>query len=188
MAVKKSFAKEAKRCKCTISLSQLETKKSEFEFISDKSIIAPETYRDLVLFSPSKESHLGEKITKRLEKHIDDLVNEVILALDVENVYFFNSYTSSKDKADLSPRILNSNGTFLCLYCCDAFLESFYASVRNALAHGNIVKKGKFIYLYSVSSIEGKEVGEKDRKLSFLLKLHKLNNLVAYIDAFERYK
>ena len=188
MSTKDTIVKEAKRHKCSISLAELETKRSKFEFVSDKSIIVPETYRDLVLFSPSKESNLGEKITKRLEKHIDDLVKEVITALDVKNIYFFGSYSSNKDKEDLTPEIINNNGTFMCLYCSDAFLESFYASIRNALAHGNIVKKGKFIYLYSVSSKEGQEVGEKERKLSFLLKVHKLNSLAAYINAFEKYK
>ncbi|MBO4418502.1 MAG: hypothetical protein J5789_01555 [Oscillospiraceae bacterium] len=188
MSTNKTIVKGAKQHKCSISLSELETKKSVFEFISDKSIIAPETYRDLVLFSPSKESHLGDKITNRLEKHIDDLVNEVISALDVKTIYFFSFYDSSKNLEDLAPKIITNNGTFMCLYCPDAFLESFYASIRNALAHGNIVKKGKYIYLYSVSSKEGKEVGEKERTLSFLLKVHKLNNLVAYIDAFKKYK
>lgn len=188
MSTRETIVKESKRHKCSFSLSKLETKKDRFEFITDKSIISPETYRDLVLFNPSKESNLGEKITKRLEKHIDDLVNEVASALDVKRIYVFNSYESRKGKEDLVPRIMTDNGTFMCLYCSGAFLESFYASIRNALAHGNIVKKGKFIYLYSVSSKEGLEVREKDRKISFLLKVHNLNNLAAYINSFEKYK
>ena len=188
MSKKETIVKEASRHKCSISLIDLETKRSSFEFVSDKSFIVPETYRDLVLFSPSKASNLGEKITKRLEKHIDALVKEVISALDVKTIYFFSSYTSSKDKEDLAPKITNNNGTYMCLYCSEAFLESFYASIRNALAHGNIVKKGKYIYLYSVSSKEVHEAGEKERKLSFLLKVHNLNNLGAYITAFEKFK
>lgn len=188
MSTRLTLAQQAKKCSCSLSLSQLETKKGKFEFVSDKAVIEPETYRELVLFSPSKASNLGEKITKRSEKHIDELVKEVTSTLDIKHTYFFDCYESKQKKEDLTAKITKDNGTFLCMYCSAAFLESFYVSVRNALAHGNIVKKGKFFYLYSVSSREGKRVEEKERTLSFLLKVYSFNNLATYINAFSKYK
>lgn len=141
---------------------------------------------DLVLFSPSTQSNVGEKISKKLEKHIDELVDEIVSMLDIKHTYFYSRYTSKSSKNDLSQKIINDNDTFICMYCGNSFLELLYTSIRNALAHGNILKKGKFYYLFALSAQE-KQLPVTERNLSFLLKVRSFKNLSVYMDAFKRY-
>lgn len=187
MPSKDTFVKKSKRCICALTLQDLEASIRDVEFISDCNLIDADSFMQLVLFSPSKQSNVGVKISKKLEKHIDALVHEIVSGLDVKNTYFYSSFTSKKEKEDLSRRVLEDNNTFLCLYCPDAFLESLYASIRNALAHGNIFKKGNHYYLYSVSSKEKSSTSDQERNITFLLKLYRLNKLSSYVAAFEKY-
>lgn len=187
MPKKTTMVQESKKKTCSITLNDLETRKSKFEYVADGANISAETYRDIVLFSPSKQSNLGVKISKKLEKHIDEIVHEVVSDLDVKNIYLFSAYASKKEKNNISQSVKNDSKTFLCLYCPSSFLESFYSSIRNALAHGNIVKKGKYYYLFSVSSKNEKNTPDKDKKISFLLKVHDLSKISSYIRVFEKY-
>lgn len=188
MAKRETIVKQAKKYFCNLSLNELGFLKKYYVFLTDEDEINSDIYKSLVLFSPSTQSNLGEKLSKRIQKHIDELVLDVTKNLDVKNTYFFSSYSSKNEiKEDLSPKIKADSKTFLCLYCSDCFTESFYASVRNALAHGNIIKSGKYYYLFAVSSKEGEKVSDFDKKLSFLLRVQKLDKLDAYISAFKKY-
>lgn len=185
---KETSVKKSKKQHCSITLRELESQRNKFSPIDDNEAIDSDTYKELVLFSPSKQSNLGDKLSKKILKHIDELVNEIVKGLDIKHKYFYSSYESKKaDNVDLSQSILKDTKTFFCMYCSDNFSESIYASVRNALAHGNIVKKGQFVYLYSLASRNDKQLDEKDKKISFLLKVHDLKNLHTYVDAFKKF-
>ena len=184
----KEYVKISKEQTCSVTLADLESKRNKFEFINNTDLLSAKTYMDLVLYSPSAQSHLGIKPSTKIVKHIDELVNDLVKALGIKHIYFFTAYTSdNKDKKNLNDMVKNDNYTFLLMYSSGSFVESLYASIRNALSHGNIVKKGKLYFLYSVNSKEGRSVQEKERKLSFLLKLYSLEKLNAYIDVFEMY-
>jgi hypothetical protein len=178
---------------CSFSLSDLESQKSKFSFVPDniiKAAISADIFRDLISFSPSSTSNLGEKLSNKAKKHIDEIVHDIVSALNVKTIYFYNRFESNKDNVvDLTHNVLNNSGTFMCLHCPNSLLESLYSSIRNALAHGNIAQKGKFYYLYSVSSQDGEKTPETQKKITFLLKVHSLNNLNlrAYLDAYKKY-
>ena len=188
MAKRETFVKESKKCVCKLTLNRLGFSNKNYTFLNDEKAIPYDVYTNIVLFSPSSQSNLGTKLSARICKHIDELVIEIKKNLDIKNTYFFSSYESKdKTKEDLSVKIKKDNKTYLCLYCPGNFTESLYASIRNALAHGNIIKKGNYFYLYSVSSKERGEKDDFDKNLTFLLRLCKLNKMDAYITAFNKY-
>ena len=186
--------KKALKQTCSFTLSDLETPNAKFSFVPENTIkaaIPAETFRDLISFTPSHTSNLGDKLTNNSKKHIDEIVHEVVAALNVKTVYFYSRFESQqKSVVDLTHDVLTNSGTFMCLFCPDSLLESLYSSIRNALAHGNIAQKEKYYYLYSVSSQEGEKTPETQKRITFLLKVHSLNNLnlKAYLDAYNKYK
>lgn len=182
---KENYAKTAKKCISKITLSELPFWK-DHHYLENISEIPFEIYVRLVLASPSKLSNIGTKISKRAEKHIDEIVNCIVKNLNVKSTYFFSAY-ESKDSAkeNLSNQVVTDSSSFLYMYVPNGFLESLYASIRNALAHGNILKVDNFYYLYSVSP---KEISpDSEKPVTFLLKIHKLSKLDAYITAFEKF-
>lgn len=185
MKDKKSYVQTAKNQVSSLTLGELPFIGKELEYVSDVDNIPSETYKSIVLLSPSKESNLGEKLSKKIEKHIDEVVNEILNGLDVKHCYFFSSYESKRQKINVAESVKSDNDNFMYLYCPDAFLESLYVSIRNALAHGNIIRKNKHFYLFSLSSKEKADV--YDRKITFLLKINKLEKIQAYMDAFKKF-
>ena len=187
MANTDSYPKQAKKYFCNISLGNLSFCKKELPFIKDDSTMSSDIYQKLVLYSPCKESNLGVKISKKLEQKLTALVDEILKGLDVKHCYLFSAYDpKDSSKQDLSKSIATQSETFLLLYSPENVSESIYASIRNALAHGNILKHGNHYYLYALSK-RGSTKSEQERKLSFLLKIYKLSSLCAYINAFEKY-
>ena len=187
MATKDTVVKKAKRCICNVSLSQLGYTSKNCCFIVNKKEISAELYRDIVLFSPSRQSNLGEKLSKRIQKHIDELVQDIEDGLDVKRGYYYFAYKSQKQNVnDLSADVTQDIGTLICLYCSGSFAESVYASIRNALAHGNIIQAKNYYILYSVSG-ESDEKDEFTKPLSFFLRIHKLTKLKAYLSAFQKH-
>lgn len=188
MAKRETIVKKSKKCVCRLSLDKLGFSYKNCNFLDDEKAIPSDVYTSIVLFSPSTQSNLGVKLSNKIKKHIDELVLEIQKNLDIKNTYFFASYESKdKTKEYLSVKIKDDTNTYLCLYCSDNFTESLYASVRNALAHGNIIKKDNYFYLYSVSSKGSEKEDDFEKSLTFLLCLHKLNKLNAYITAFNKY-
>lgn len=181
------YVKNSNKCVCSIKLNDLKINNQNFNFISDENIISKETYYDLVLLTPTKQSHLGTKFSKKILKHLDELVNDLIKELDVKNVYFFDSFNSKSQRTDLANKIKNDNHTFIVLKCSNGLAEALYVSIRNALAHGNILSDNKYYYLYSLSTKESDNIPEEERKLVFLLKIRDIKKLIAYIEVFKKY-
>lgn len=187
MGEKIFYAKESQKYQCSLSLSDIETRSLKFHKCSEIDI-DPETYMHLILYGPSKQSNLGREISPKITKNINRLVSEIISRLDIKNVYFFDSYRSRKDKKDLQHIVKNDRRPFIYLYVSDSFVVSLYASIRNSLAHGNILKRGEYYYLYALSSRESHTLSENERTLSFLLKIKNFRNLSVFMEAFEKYR
>lgn len=185
MSTKENFVKVSKQQVCKLTLREMSCIGKQLNFILDTSSILPDTYKDIVLMSPSKESNLGIKISSKLEKHIDEVVTYIMNGLDIQNCYFFSAYESKSNKTNLALKIKTDSKNFICLYCPDAFLESLYSSIRNALAHGNIIQKGNHYYLFAVSSKEKCDI--LDKNITFFLKINKLEKIQTYMDAFKKF-
>lgn len=184
---KETYYKKSNKCVCSIRLNDLKSKKQNSNFISDENIIPKEIYYKLVLLTPTEQSHLGTKFSKKILKHLDELVNDLIKELDIKNVYFFDSFTSQKQKTDLTNKVKNDNNTFIALRCSEGLSNALYSSIRNALAHGNILSDGEYYYLYSLSTKESENTPEEERKLVFWLKIRDIKKLTAYTNAFKKH-
>lgn len=180
-----NYVKASKKQVCKLTLRQMSSMGKPLAFLSNVDSLSSDVYKDIVLLTPSKESNLGVKFSTKLEKHIDSLVNYIIDGLDVKDCYFFSAYESKSPKNNLAEKIKTDSKSFICLYCPDSFLESLYASIRNALAHGNIIQKGNYYYLFALSSKEKADI--LDRNITFLLKINKLEKLYVYMEAFKKY-
>lgn len=180
--------RDAEKCMCNLTLAEIGFDSKKLPFLENTGEISATTYKALVLCSPSTRSNLGKKISKKFTRHIDEVVKELAKELDVKNTYFYSTYCSKKANCkDLSIDVTQDSGTFLCLYCPGGFMESLYASIRDALAHGNIMKTGNKYILYSVSPASGSEKDPFRQPLKFLLKINKLTKLRAFISVFQKY-
>ena len=187
---KKTYVKEAKKAFCNLTLTKAGISLINHGYLENADIINSEIFKELVLLSPSGQSNMGIKLSKKISKHNDELVNDITKDLGAKSTYFFASYESKKtEKIDLSKKIANDNDTYLCLYCSDNFAESIFKCIRNALAHGNIISSDGDYYLYSIAKGERGESGDDDsnKKLEFLLKIRDLKKLDAYMRAFRKY-
>ena len=139
MVEKDTYAKRAQTCICSLCLRDLDICKNMIPFITNERDMPAEIYRRLVLYTPSRASNLGEKISERLKKHLDELVNEIMNGLDLKHCYVFSAYESEKpDKTDLAKTVASQTEPYILLNCSGGLAESLFAAIRNALAHGNM--------------------------------------------------
>lgn len=160
------------------------------KYIEDK--IDSDTYQNIVLYSPTNTSHLGMKFKDygiSSSRAITDFMKKLLEALEVE-YYFFETYNSSKDSVSCKFQIENlyDDRNWLIVNSANGLAEGTYCGVRNALAHGNIIKYNNFYYLYSVSSCSNSSQPESKKQISFLLKLDSLKKIDEFIDTLITYK
>jgi len=185
---KETYAKKSKNCVLNLTLREygIDETATYYSGKIDSNLI-----RDLVTYSPTDSSHLGRKFDQypRLHnKSLNKFIDELIKQLDVKNGYFFNTFTEQelKGRTNIKNQLLNDK-VFLAVKCDDSLRKSLYASIRNALAHGNIIQANNAFIIYSVSSSESNKTSEFDKPLTFLLKVYNLEKLSAYNDVLERY-
>lgn len=188
------YVKTARNNYCSISIKDFETKTQKFTFISEreKELLSYNALLNLIVFSPSKQSNLGKKPTKEMSKKIDEITNYLLskLGINQKNMFVFSSFKTSvpNKKTDIHPSVLSARNSFLCLYVNDgAYFDILYSGVRNALAHGNIVKKGNYYYLFSVSKENGDSTFLFDERIKFLLRIPKLDVLEAFVETYESF-
>lgn len=160
------------------------------KYIEDK--IDSDTYQNIVLYSPTNTSHLGMKFKDygiSSSRAITDFMKKLLEALEVE-YYFFETYNSGKDSVSCKFQIENlyDDRNWLIVNSANGLAEGTYCGVRNALAHGNIIKYNNFYYLYSVSSCSNSSQPESKKQISFLLKLDSLEKIDEFIDTLITYK
>lgn len=187
----KDYNKNADKYICSLTLGDLESKNTKFEFMSQNTlysydVLSAKDFLDIVLFASSEQSNIGIKLTKEIEKHIDEIVDNIMKCLDLKSAYFYKRYDSESKKEDIKSKIMNNNRPYICMYVGDAFTRNIYESVRNALAHGNIAKRGKYYYLFSFTKKDIRKPLE-ERRLNFIIKAYKLNNLSVFMDTLIQY-
>lgn len=162
------------------------------KYIEDK--IDSDTYQNIVLYSPTNTSHLGMKFKDygiSSSRAITDFMKKLLEALEVE-YYFFETYNSSKDSVSCKFQIENLNlyddRNWLIVNSANGLAEGTYCGVRNALAHGNVVKYNNFYYLYSVSSRNNSSHTDSEKPISFLLKIDSLEKLGEFMNILIPFK
>ena len=145
-------------------------------------------FTDLVVFTPSKQSHLGKKLSeysrlnsRNTEKFLQDVFNGLGIR---QNVFLFKTYIPTKRKLnDVFPDVIRSTEQLLILRCDSGVKESLFMAVRNSIAHGNIVYDGKFYTLYSVAD----DKKEYESEITFLLRIDRLEKLEKLRKSLEAY-
>ena len=142
----------------------------------------------IIIFTPTNQSHLGEKFKhySKLNKFTaNDFVKKIYNALGIKNIYVFENYTTkNKEYNNLFKSVSGENDTFICYRTNNGIYKSLYMGLRNALAHGNIVRKKNMICLYSVSD----DKNEYTSPVSFFLRIDKMSKLKAVIKVLEQYR
>lgn len=165
------------------------------KYIEDK--IDSDTYQNIVLYSPTNISHWGMKFKDygiSSSRAITDFMKKLLEALEVE-YYFFKTYNSGKDSVSCKFQIENlyDDRNWLIVNSANGLAEGTYCGVRNALAHGNIIKYNNFYYLYSVSNNNCNDHydhprRESEKQISFLLKIDSLEKLDEFMNLLIPFK
>lgn len=142
----------------------------------------------LVMFTPTKQSHLGKKFagySKLNNSTLDSFLKSVFSGLGVKSVYLFNTFTEKgKMKNDLRNLVLNDKDTMICLRCDNGARDSLFMSIRNSIAHGNIIEKDGFLVFYSISD----DKNEYDSTVTFYLRIRQTSKLRAFKKVLEAYE
>jgi hypothetical protein len=183
---RKTYTKQAKENKLDITLKELDIDPASYQF--DRSRKLDELFCNLTVYTPTMQSHYGEKFSafpRLTQRELDGFLGRVFSALGVKKVYLYETYSDrTKNKTDLYDDVVNETGTMLCLRCDSGVKESLYMAVRNAIAHGNIVRRGDYYELYSVSD----QTKEYDSNVTFFLRIKKLEKLKALITILDNYR
>ena len=145
-------------------------------------------FSDLVVFTPSKQSHLGKKLSEysRLNsRNTDKFLQDIFNGLNIgRNIFLFKTFVPTKRKLnDIFPIVIQSTDQLLILRCDSGVKESLLMAIRNAIAHGNIVYDGKYYTLYSVAD----DRNEYESEITFLLRIDQLEKLSKLRKTLEAY-
>ena len=182
-----TYSEQSKNNKLSITLADLNIdEKSVYDFPRTDAL--DQLFCTLTTYTPTNQSHYGKKFEsyKKLNsKTQEKFIQSVLNGLGIKKVFLYQSFTDrTKNKNNLYNEVIKETDTLLCLRCDNGVVKSLYMSVRNAIAHGNIVKKDNFYVLYSVSD----DKVEYTSNITFLLKITKLTNLKALIKTLNSYE
>ena len=146
---------------------------------------------ELTTFSPTDQSHLGDKFdsySKLNTRKTNTFLEQVFSGLKVMNhIYLYGTFSVKIEKpnrVDLFQEVSTYKGAMICLRCCNSVKQSLYMSVRNAIAHGNIIYNGYFYILYSVTD----DKKEYDSPVTFFLRIKSLGYLRSFTKVLEYYR
>lgn len=188
-STKKTFAQSADISYLEITLPDLGINKDNMNYI-DGSQIDPDLFKRLVLLTPTTQSNLGKKFNQYIinNNNLQEYIEELCERLKLDDKFFFTSYASDNEKnKNLFSEVKNGKTNMMVLKKNSGLKESLYSSVRNALAHGNIIKHKKGYALFSFSGNDNNK-GEIDRCLSFYLWVKDLELLKAYVNELDKYE
>ena len=186
-SIRDTYAGQANQNCLFISLSDLGITLSSHYEVKTNNLLNG-IFSDLVVFTPSKQSHLGKKLSEysRLNsRNTEKFLQDVFSALGIkQNVFLFKTFIPTKRKLnDVFPDVIKSTDQLLILRCDSGVKESLFMAVRNAIAHGNIVYDGKFYTLYSVAD----DKKEYESEITFLLRIDRLEKLSKLRKTLEAY-
>ena len=150
-------------------------------------------FMSLVLYTPTSQSHLGKKFenySKLNNRTLDRFLNSIFSGLGLNGIYLFRSFTEKENKKkgnkkkDLRKSVLEDNGAMICLRCDNGARDSLFMSIRNSIAHGNIIEKDGYIIFYSISD----DKKEYDSTVTFYLRINKISKLNAFFKVLNLYE
>lgn len=179
---------EKRKCILTLSAFKLNT-----SMLVRNININKDYFYNLVFLTPTNENRYGIKfktITKINKKTTDIFLRTIFTKLNIkeELIAIFTSFDGKKGKLiEKSLFKKSSSDPFILLKSENGIKYSLFASIRNCLAHGNILKNGEWYYLFALSSKNNK-ISDEEKKLKFLLKIKDLDDLSIFCDVLNDYK
>ncbi len=178
-----------KKCICTLNSLKLNT-----TMLAENLEIDSKVYYSLVFLTPTNQSRYGTKFKKlhKFNKRVSDkFLREIFEKLGISNdsVLVFDTFNGKKGKSIEVKDVkeILSNGPFILLKNECGIVNSLYASIRNCLAHGDIIKDAEWYYLFALSSRNIK-ISDEDKKLKFILKIKSLDQLSVLCAALDEFK
>ena len=194
----KTYTQQAKSNYLTLPLKELKiddhskyVERSQIECLKDLIF-------NLVTCTPTNQSHLGDKFReyKKIKfKTPDPFLTDIFSRVGIKqaNLFLFKNYstrtkTEKNEKKNLYKKVINCHKEMLCLHCDDGgVINSLYNAIRNALAHGNIVKQNDYTLLYSVN-IARKGDNEYESNVTFFMRIKNIEKLMAFQNVLESYR
>ena len=186
---KLTYFKEAHNNYLSITLEDLGINKNNITYV-DENDIDEGTFKKLVLLTPTNQSSLGDKFEKYNihNQNLQQFVERLCTNMDVDGRFFFVNYTvKSAQKNNVFREVMKCNTNMIVLRIDSGLKESLYASVRNALAHGNVIRVGKHYALFSLAETE-KKSNLFDAELTFFLRVSDLSKLDEYYILLKKHK
>ena len=185
-----TYSQQAKKNKLEITPRHLNIdENSVYEF--QRTAELDEIFCNLTIYTPTSQSHYGKKFGDypRLNNSTTNkFLESVFNGLGLKHVYVYETFSergeTKGNKTDLSEAVLQTTDEMLCLRCDSGVKISLYMGVRNAIAHGNIVRQGDYYELYSVSD----SLKEYDSHVTFFLRIKELGKLKKFLQSLEAYK
>ena len=182
-----SYSKQSKKQFLSISLRDLGIDESAAYGLGNAQKYNT-LFAQLTTFTPTKQSHLGTKFNvyrKLNNRNVDLFLQRVFSGFGAKNIYLYEVFdTKVTSKVNLFSSVQSDTGPMVCLRCCNGVRDSLYMSVRNAIAHGNIICDGNYYILYSVSD----DSKEYDSPITFFMRIKSLKRLETLEKTLELYK
>lgn len=182
-----TYSENSKANRLYLSLRDLGIDERATYGLDDKKYDS-KTFSKLVVFTPTTQSHLGDKFDSYRSlnnRTLDKFLKALFSGMGIKNVYLFTSYTEkTRKKKDLRNSVINDKDALLCLRCDNGVRDSLYMSIRNSIAHGNLLEKDGFIILYSVSE----DKAEYDSAITFFMRIKQISKLQALFRTLEAYR
>ena len=184
---KTTYAQKAKTSRLQLSVRELGIDETaHYSFPNERNTNS--LFVQLTVLTPTHQSHLGRKIesySKLNKRTMEKFLSALFSGLGINNIFLYKTFESKTAQTyDLRNDVLSCNETMLCLRCDNGVLKSLYMSIRNAIAHGNILEKENYIVFYSVSD----DKKEYDSNISFFLRIKKFRNLSAFTKVLSLYE
>ncbi len=163
----------------------------------DAADLDSEIIKRLVVYSPTDASNIGEKFDvfrKLNDKTLNGFMLTLQKRLDISTILFFSSFTERTPgtKTNLLSQFLTDfHNNVPCLYLYtggSGAKDSLFRCVRNAIAHGNIVKKEKYYELFSVSQSKSTTKDKTQMPLTFFLRIYRIGKLREFYSLLDEYR
>lgn len=186
---KDSFSKKANRQYLKLTLNSLKLNDS---YLVENTIYYNFNLFNLLIYSPNCENKHACSLKGIPKNNYDNIMNKVFENCHIEYINFFH-FASCKNTNSKKINIINSVEDAITKYDNIAIIQtkngvvkSFYTGLRNAIAHGNILKVNSKYYFYSLNK-DPKNKSNQEKSISFLLIVNDITIVNKLVDTILEY-
>lgn len=186
---KNSFLEKAKSQYLKLTLNSLKLNDS---YLVENTIYYNFNLLNLLIYSPNCENKHACSLKGVRKNDYNNMINKVFEDCHIEYINFFQ-FASCKNTNSKKINIINSVKEAITKYDNIAIIQtkngivkSFYTGLRNAIAHGNILKVNGKYYFYSLNK-DPKSKSNQEKSISFLLIVNDIMIVNRLVDTILEY-